>query len=218
VANVQAANAHAANVQAANVQAANVQAANAHAANVQAANAHAANVQAANVQAANAQAVGTGAPGGKTAGHTDNSVFIDADVETVWSVTNDLESWPELFTEYAAVEILERRGDTVRFRLTMHPDESGTAWSWVSERTMDHANHHVRARRVEPGPFEYMSIEWTYAPEHGGTRMRWIQDFHLRPEAPVDDARMTDNINRNSRREMGVIRDKIEAMVRPTTG
>ena len=35
---------------------------------------------------------------------------------------NDIERWPELFTEYASAEILERDGDTVRFRLTTHPD------------------------------------------------------------------------------------------------
>ena len=50
-------------------------------------------------------------------------------------MTNDVESWPELFTEYASAEILDREGDTVRFRLTMHPDENGKVWSWVSERT-----------------------------------------------------------------------------------
>ena len=75
-----------------------------------------------------------------TVGHVDNSVLIDADFDLVWDVTNDVEHWPELFTEYASAEILERDGDTVRFRLTMHPDENGTAWSWVSERTLDRAS------------------------------------------------------------------------------
>ena len=55
---------------------------------------------------------------------------------------NDVERWPELFTEYASAEILERDGDTVRFRLTMHPDpeHGGQVWSWVSERTADPAD------------------------------------------------------------------------------
>ena len=40
--------------------------------------------------------------------------------------------------------------------------------------------------------------------------MHWEQDFAMRPDAPVDDAWMTDNINRNSRVQMELIRDKIE--------
>jgi len=143
-------------------------------------------------------------------GHTDNSALIDADIDFVWEMTNDVESWPELFTEYASAEILARTGDTVRFRLTMHPDQNGKVWSWVSERTMYRHEYRVVACRVEPGPFEYMNIEWTYVPEGSGTRMRWVQDFAMRPDAPVDDAAMTERINTNSRIQMNGIREKIE--------
>ncbi|WP_131744861.1 SRPBCC family protein [Frankia sp. Cppng1_Ct_nod] len=146
--------------------------------------------------------------------HTENSILIDAEIGFVWMTTNDLEGWPGLFTEYASVEILEHLGQTFRFRLTMHPDPDGKVWSWVSERTLDPDKYRVEARRVEPGPFEYMNIEWTYEPEGTGTRMRWVQDFHMRPDAPVDDEWMTNNINNNTRREMGVIRDKVERAAR----
>lgn len=125
-------------------------------------------------------------------------------------MTNDLENWPQLFSEYASVEVLSREGDTTTFRLTMHPDENDKVWSWVSERTIDRKGLKVRARRVETGPFERMDIRWEYAEVPGGTRMHWTQDFAMKPEAPVDDAWMTDNINRNSRVQMELIRDKIE--------
>lgn len=147
-------------------------------------------------------------------GHTDNSVFIDADIDSVWRLTNDVESWPSLFTEYATAEVLQRDGDTVRFRLAMHPDENGTVWSWVSERTTYPQEHRVRARRVEPGPFQYMDIEWTYVPEGSGTRMRWVQDFAMRPDAPIEDAAMTRRIDANSKIQMDVIRRKVEGAVR----
>jgi aromatase len=147
-------------------------------------------------------------------GHTDNSVFIDAGIDHVWRLTNDVESWPSLFTEYATAEILQRDGDTVRFRLAMHPDENGTVWSWVSERTVYPGEYRVRARRVEPGPFQYMDIEWTYVPEGSGTRMRWVQDFAMRPDAPVDDVGMTSRIEAKSKIQMDVIRRKVESAVR----
>jgi aromatase len=147
----------------------------------------------------------------KTVGHTDNSIFIDADIDHVWQMTNDLPTWPDLFTEYAEVEVLAQTGSTFRFRLKMHPDESGRVWSWVSERTLDEAAHEVVARRLEPGPFEFMDIRWNYVPEGTGTRMRWVQDFRMRPEAPIDTAGMTARIDANSKVQMAIIRDKVEA-------
>ena len=147
----------------------------------------------------------------RTVGHTDNSILIDADIDHVWAMTNDLATWPDLFTEYRSVEILESTDTWFRFRLTMHPDESGRTWSWVSERTLDPAAREVRARRVEPGPFEFMDVHWTYAPEGSGTRMRWVQDFRMRPEAPIDTEGMTRRIDANSKIQMGVIKEKVEA-------
>ncbi|MDH6711120.1 aromatase [Kitasatospora sp. MAA19] len=143
-------------------------------------------------------------------GHTDNEIVIAAPLDLVWEVTNDLENWPDLFSEYASVEVLERDGDSVRFRLTMHPDENGQVWSWVSERTTDKTSLAVRARRVEPGPFEFMDIRWEYAEVPAGTRMRWIQDFAMKPTAPVDDDGMVNHINRNSRIQLELIREKVE--------
>ncbi|MFD5468424.1 SRPBCC family protein [Kitasatospora sp. NPDC127059] len=143
-------------------------------------------------------------------GHTDNEIVINAPVDLVWEITNDLENWPELFSEYASVEVLEREGDRVQFRLTMHPDENGKVWSWVSERTTDRSSLAVRARRVEPGPFEFMEIRWEYAEVPAGTRMRWIQDFAMKPTAPVDDDGMVNHINKNSRIQMQLIREKVE--------
>ena len=153
-----------------------------------------------------------------TIGHVDNSIVIEAPFDVVWEATNDVERWPELFTEYATAEILERSGDTVRFRLAMHPDENGKVWSWISERTPDKAARRVVARRVEPGPFEFMNIEWTYMPEADGTRMRWVQDFRMRPDAPVDTDAMTLQIDGNTPTQMKVIKEKIELAYAERTG
>jgi aromatase len=143
---------------------------------------------------------------------TDNSIVIDAPLHTVWEVTNDVAGWPDLFTEYAAVEILEVRDNTVVFRLTMHPDTDGKVWSWVSERTADPVSHSVKAHRVETGPFEHMNIEWFYEDVSAGrTRMRWIQDFRMKPTAPATDAQMEQRINTNSKKQMEIIKQRIES-------
>ena len=40
--------------------------------------------------------------------------------------------------------------------------------------------------------------------------MRWMQDFAMKPGAPVDDEGMTKRINHNSRIQMELIREKVE--------
>lgn len=144
---------------------------------------------------------------------TENSIMIDAPLEEVWRITNDISDWPNLFTEYARVDILERKGDTVRFRLTMHPDEQGKVWSWVSERTADLRKRTVKAHRVETGPFEYMNIEWYYEPADGGTKMRWVQEFTMKPGAPANDEQMEQYINNNTKTQMAIIKERIEQRV-----
>ena len=141
---------------------------------------------------------------------TENETVINAPLDKVWKITNDVEKWPDLFTEYATAEILEREGNTVRFRLTMHPDKDGKIWSWVSERTTDPASHTVKAHRVETGPFDFMNIWWYYEEVPGGTKMRWVQEFHMKPTAPVDDDWMENNINTNTKTQMSIIKERIE--------
>ena len=109
------------------------------------------------------------------AAHTDNAVVIDAPRDFVWNRMMDIESWPNLFSEYAKAEVLEQEGERVVFRLTTHPDPEyeGQVWSWTSERIADPASHSSKSRRIETGPFQYMTIEWFFEETDGGTRMRW---------------------------------------------
>ncbi|WP_067491159.1 SRPBCC family protein [Actinomadura hibisca] len=145
---------------------------------------------------------------------TDSVIVIDAPLDVVWDMTNDVASWPELFDEYASAEILERDGDTVRFRLTMHPDADGNAWSWVSERTPDRAALTVNAHRVETGWFEHMNLRWDYREVPGGVEMRWRQDFAMKEASPVSLAAMTERIQSNSPVQMKLIKDKVERAAR----
>ncbi len=151
-------------------------------------------------------------------GHTDNSVVIYAPLDVVWDITNDVACWPWLFSEYASAEIIDKADRYVRFRLTTRPDAENRSWSWVSERHLDPATHTVTARRVEPGPFEYMAITWRYRAVDGGVHLRWTQDFHLKADAPIDDAAMTERINHNTPREMARIKRLIESGETPVTG
>ncbi|WDZ82156.1 SRPBCC family protein [Micromonospora cathayae] len=141
---------------------------------------------------------------------TECAVVIDAPMDLVWDMTNDVPNWPDLFTEYASAEVLERDGNTIRFRLTMHPDEQGKVNTWVSERSSDPATRTVRAHRIETGPFEFMNIFWAYREVDGGVEMRWEQEFHVREELPFDDEQMAAHLLKNSAIQMAAIKERIE--------
>ncbi|WP_243787979.1 SRPBCC family protein [Saccharopolyspora gloriosae] len=141
---------------------------------------------------------------------TDNSVTVRAPLQLVWDMTNDVESWPELFAEYARSEVLRRAGDTIDFRLTTRPDAEGKVRSWVSRRVLDVAGRAVRTRRLETGPFRYMELYWTYRHTESGTVLRWVQEFTMRANAPFDDAAMTARLNAATRTDMHHIKAVIE--------
>jgi aromatase len=147
------------------------------------------------------------------AAHTDNAVEIGAPLEYVWDKMMDIEDWPNLFSEYAGAEVVEQEGDRVVFRLTTHPDPEydGQVWSWTSERVADPSTHSSRSRRIETGPFEYMNIEWYFEEADGGTRMRWVQDFSMKPGAPANDEQAQEYMNKNTKEQMRVIKERLEA-------
>ena len=148
--------------------------------------------------------------------HTDNQVVIAAPLELVWDVANDVERWPELFAgEYAAAEVLERDADRVVFRLTTAAGPDGESHRWVSERCFDRQRRTVSARRVEPGPFRYMHLFNSFTAVDGGTRLRWIQDFEARPDAPFTDEEMRRRIDAGSRVNLRRHKDVIEALAAP---
>jgi aromatase len=145
------------------------------------------------------------------AGHTENSVVIDAPREFVFDLTNNLHLWEEMFTEYETVEVLEEKPDYFRFRLTLRPDEDGRRISWISERRLFRDQWRIEAHRLEPlRPFSRMDIEWSYEAAAESTEMRWQQDFTVVAEAPFTEADAIAHINGNSREQMAHIKAFVE--------
>lgn len=144
------------------------------------------------------------------AAQTDNRITINAPIDIVWEMTNDVESWPTLFSEYSEATVLDTTDERIRFRLTTRPDDKGNVWSWVSDRFPDYEHKTVRAERVEPGPFEYMTLNWEYRELDGGTEMRWQQDFQMKPDAHLNDEQMADHLNQATKVNMRHIKEVIE--------
>lgn len=129
------------------------------------------------------------------------SIVIAGDPDHIFSITNDIARWPELFKEYRGAKILsfQRDGRFARIEFELTNEEGET---WQSWRLLDYQKREAIAQRGTPKfPFHYMHLTWTYQPVDGGVLMTWIQDFEMDAQAPVTNeqvlVRMTKHMQNN---------------------
>ena len=144
-------------------------------------------------------------------GYTKNTIVINKDFDTVFDITNRINDWKDLFTEYKESIVLSQEENTLKFRLTTHPDKDGHFHSWISKRIIDKENKICTAERLEPKyPFEEMNIRWEYREVTNGTEMTWIQKFKVAEKCPWNEKQFEDYLNKNTKVQMASIREKIE--------
>lgn len=147
-------------------------------------------------------------------GYIRNAVSIHASIEDVFKLTNNVRTWPDLFTEYASSEVLEEAENRITFRLTTKPDETGTQWSWIATRwTNTDRKSTYSERDPSSGPFKQMAIRWWYdSVGLTDTVMTWEQEFTMKPEAPFGDEHATKHLNGQTQIQQHEIKEKIERM------
>ncbi|HEY0752534.1 MAG TPA: TcmI family type II polyketide cyclase [Ktedonobacteraceae bacterium] len=145
-------------------------------------------------------------------GYIRNAVHIHAPIDEVFCLTNNVRTWPELFSEYESSEVLAEDENSVTFRLTTHPDDSGTQWSWVATRRTDTERKSTFSERnPETGPFQHMAIRWWYdRVDEMETVMTWEQEFSMKPTAPFSDEAATKHLNTQTRIQQQVIKERVE--------
>jgi aromatase len=145
-------------------------------------------------------------------GYIRNAVVIHAPVEEVFRLTNNVRNWPELFTEYKSSEVLEETENEVTFRLTTHPDEAGTQWSWIATRWTNAERKSTYSERdPSSGPFKQMKIRWWYdGLGETDTLMTWEQEFTIKPEAPFTDEHATKHLNSQTKIQQRAIKEHVE--------
>lgn len=147
-------------------------------------------------------------------GYTRNAVLIEAPVDDVFRITNNVRIWPTLFTEYKSSEVIEETENSVTFQLTTHPDEDGNWWSWVAKRQTNFERRSTYSERMpSSGPFERMEIRWWYDPV-GENRsvMTWEQEFTMKATAPVTEEQATNYLNKQTKIQQTIIKARVEQM------
>lgn len=147
-------------------------------------------------------------------GYIRNTVLINVPVDDVFRLTNDVRTWPSLFTEYESSEVLEETDNSVTFRLTTCPDENGKQWSWVARRETNHERRSTYSERSSyAGPFEQMIIRWWYDPiDEKSSVMTWEQEFTMKPDATTTEAEAINYLNKQTRIQQRIIKARVEQM------
>lgn len=148
-------------------------------------------------------------------GYIRNAIVIEAPVDDVFRITNNVRTWPQLFSEYQSSEVLDETPDTVTFRLTTHPDEDNNQWSWIAQRQTNMERRSTYSeRQPSSGPFARMVIRWWYdAIGPNQTVMTWEQDFTMKPDAPVTEEGATAYLNKQTRIQQRVIKERVESQL-----
>ena len=149
-------------------------------------------------------------------GYIRNAILIDAPVTEVFDITNDVQLWPELFTEYQSSEVIEHDADSVTFRLTTRPEADGKQWSWVSRRQMNRDRLSTYSERITLSePFERMAIRWWYDDiGENRTMMTWEQEFTVSSDAPVTVEQVTEYLNRQTRQQQQSVKRNLEKRIK----
>lgn len=147
-------------------------------------------------------------------GYTENQIVIFRDFKHVFELTNRIDLWTKLFTEYQHSEVISQEGNVIHFRLTTWPEGARPSRTWTSVRTIMPDERKAVARRLDPTfPFEHMDIEWLYEelPGKDGVIMTWIQSFKVHPECAFSTEQMESFLNANTRTQMRSVKANVEA-------
>ena len=138
-------------------------------------------------------------------------INVDLDMNDLFTITNNVENWPRLFSNYSKVDVLDKSKNYVKFRL-YYRENDGSIVSWISERTWEATDKEIRvtAKRLDPVlPYKYMNLIWEY--RHLGkneTKMIWKQEFEISDLLPKDKKdRLIKHLINSSQNEIRLVKN-----------
>jgi ribosome-associated toxin RatA of RatAB toxin-antitoxin module len=99
----------------------------------------------------------------------ENSVWVDAPVETVMAVAKDYEAYPSFMKDVKSITILEQDGTRTLAKWVARVEEVKMDIKWTQEDTWDETATRSHFRQTS-GDYEKLEGDWVFTPERGGTR------------------------------------------------
>lgn len=98
----------------------------------------------------------------------ENSVWIDAPVETVMAVAKDYEAYPTFMKDVKSIQVTHNDGHRIVAKWVARVEEVKMDIKWTQEDVWNDAERMSHFRQVS-GDYEKLVGDWIFAPENGGT-------------------------------------------------
>lgn len=143
----------------------------------------------------------------------ENSIFIAADVESVYRTAKDVERFPEFMPDVKSLRVLERSEEgrrTVVEWVGLIP-EFKTTVKWVEADLWDDAAHTCDFELVR-GDFKSYGGRWEFLPEANGTRFlsRVDYEYDIPLIGPLIQKLIFKKMGENVDRLQAALKDRIE--------
>ncbi|HKS47142.1 MAG TPA: aromatase/cyclase [Amycolatopsis sp.] len=136
---------------------------------------------------------------------TRHSTVVDADVESVYRLIEDVSVWAAIFGPTVYVHPMARNGN--RERLRIWASLNGKVTCWTSVRTLDRENRCISFEREHPkAPLARMGGHWEFrAASRGGTEIVLHHHFSTVNDSPESVDRVSRAQEENSTAELAAL-------------
>ena len=107
--------------------------------------------------------------------HTENEIFIRADMAEIYALAAPVERWPEILPHYRWVRVLADNGDRRLVEMAARRDRIPVRWR--AEQWLFPEEPRITFRHVG-GVTKGMEVKWVFEPtEQGGVRVAILHDL-----------------------------------------
>lgn len=119
--------------------------------------------------------------------HTENSIIMNAPLETIFETAADLSLWPKILPHYRWIRFLEQSPTRNMVRMAAWRKcppfrRAGIPVQWTSEQEIDRDKKEVRFHHLKAFT-KGMRVVWTFTPTDDGVLVRIRHD--LQPNIPL---------------------------------
>jgi uncharacterized membrane protein len=108
----------------------------------------------------------------------ENSVWVNAPVETVMSVARDYAAYPEMMQDVKSLTVLEDDGKRIVAKWVARAEQVKMDIRWTQEDVWDLPNRTSHFRQVS-GDYDRLEGDWNFTEENGGTRFDSVVDIEF---------------------------------------
>lgn len=140
----------------------------------------------------------------------ENSILIDGDIEEVYEVAKDMESYPQFMENVVEVKVVNRGKNTTVTSWVAEVD--GKRLEWRERDLFDPENKHISYELIE-GDLKKFTGEWQLEEKSECTQLRLTVDFDFGVSmlSSVINPMLKKKVISNSKAMLEAIKEEVEA-------